>query len=143
VPASGCYTNVGEALYRGVTFSAQQTFGDVRTWGSLDVQDPRDNVSGLLLPRRATHHATLGLDTHVGAWTWGGDMVLSALRYDNAANTDVLPGYVLLNLSAQRRLGKEWTALVRVDNATDASYQLAKDYATSTRTLFVGLKWAK
>jgi vitamin B12 transporter len=70
-------------------------------------------------------------------------MVLSALRYDNAANTDVLPGYVLLNLSAQRRLGKEWTALVRVDNATDASYQLAKDYATSTRTLFVGLKWAK
>jgi outer membrane cobalamin receptor len=29
-----------------------------------------------------------------------------------------------------------------VDNATDATYQLAKDYATSTRTLYVGLKWA-
>ncbi len=143
VPASGCYTNVGEAVYRGITVSAQQSFGDVRTWGSLDVQDPRDNVSGKLLARRATHHATVGLDTRVGAWTWGGDMLLSALRYDDAANNDVLPGYVLLNLSAQKRMGKEWTALVRVDNATDATYQLAKDYATSTRTLFVGLKWAK
>jgi vitamin B12 transporter len=70
-------------------------------------------------------------------------MLLSALRYDDAANANVLPGYVLLNFSAQRNMGKEWTALVRVDNATDTTYQLAKDYATSTRTLFVGLKWAK
>jgi vitamin B12 transporter len=145
VPLSGCYTNVGEAVYRGVTFSAQQTFGDVRTWGSLEVQEPKDNVSGKLLGRRASHHATLGMDTRLGAWTWGGDMVLSGSRYDSSSvtNTDVLPGYVLLNLSAQRSLGKEWTALVRLDNATDATYQLAKNYATSSRTLFVGLKWAK
>jgi vitamin B12 transporter len=136
------YTNVGEALYRGVTFSAQKSFGDVRTWGSLDLQDPRDVVTGKLLARRATHHATLGLDTRAGAWTWGADMVLSSLRYDDAANNTVLPAYVVLNVSAQRRIGKDWTALVRVDNATDATYQLAKDYATSTRTLYVGLKWA-
>ena len=143
VPASGCYTNVGEAVYRGITVSAQQSFGDVRAWGSLDLQDPRDNDSGKLLARRARHHATLGMDTRVGSWTLGGDMVLSALRYNDAANNEVLPGYVLLNLSAQKSLGKEWTALVRVDNATDATYQLAKDYATSSRTLFVGLKWAQ
>lgn len=136
------YTNVGEALYRGVTFSAQKLFGDVRTWGSLDLQEPRDAVNGKLLTRRATHHATVGLDTRVGPWTWGADMVLSALRYDDVANTTVLPGYVVLNVSAQRRIAKDWTALVRVDNATDATYQLAKDYATSTRTLYVGLKWA-
>lgn len=142
VPASGCYVNVGEAVYRGVTVSARQSFGEVGVWGSLDLQDPKDGVSGKLLARRATHHATLGLDTRVGPWTWGADMVLSALRYDDAANNTVLPGYVVLNVSAQRRIGKDWTALVRVDNATDATYQLAKDYATSTRTLYVGLKWA-
>ena len=83
------------------------------------------------------------MDNRVGSWTLGGDMLLSGWRYDEAANTNLLPGYVLLNLSAQKRLGKEWTVLARVDNATDTSYQLAKDYATSTRTLFVGLKWAK
>jgi vitamin B12 transporter len=137
------YVNVGEAVYRGITVSAQQSFGDVRAWGSLDVQDPRDNDSGKLLARRARHHATLGMDTRVGSWTLGSDMVLSALRYNDAANNEVLPGYVLLNLSTQKRLSKEWTALVRVDNATDATYQLAKDYATSSRTLFVGLKWAQ
>jgi vitamin B12 transporter len=142
VPASGCYVNVGEAVYRGVTVSARKSFGEVGVWGSLDLQEPRDAVSGKLLARRATHHATLGLDTRVGPWTWGADMVLSALRYDDAANNTVLPGYVVLNVSAQRRIGKDWTALVRVDNANDATYQLAKDYATSTRTLYVGLKWA-
>lgn len=143
VPASGCYTNVGQAVYRGITFSAQQTFGDIRTRGSVDVQDPKDSVSGKLLPKRSTHHATLGMDTHVGAWSVGGEMLLSALRYNDPDNTNVLPGYVLLNLSAQRSVGKDWTVLVRVDNATDATYQMVKDYATSTRTLFVGLKWSK
>jgi vitamin B12 transporter len=142
VTASGCYSNVGEAVYRGVTISARQDFGEVGTWASLDLQDPRDAVTGKLLARRATHHATLGLDTRAGAWTWGADMVLSSLRYDDAANNTVLPAYVVLNVSAHRRIGKDWTALIRVENATDASYQLAKDYATSTRTLYVGLKWA-
>ena len=125
VPATGCYANTAEAQYQGVTLSAQRVWGVGRVWGSLDLQDPRDRVTGKLLQRRATHHATLGLQTRALGWTLGGDLLLSAQRYDDAANTTVLPAYAVLNLFAQNRLGREWSLLLRVDNATDAKYQLA------------------
>ncbi len=142
VPASGCYANTAQAQYQGIEFSAQHAFAGVRAWGSLDIQDPRDGVTGKLLARRATQHAVTGLDTQLWGWTVGGDLELSSLRYDDAANTTVLPGYVLLNLSAQNRVSKDWSVLVRVDNATDTKYQLADTYATAGRSLYVGLKWA-
>lgn len=142
VPASGCYSNTAEAQYQGIGLSAQRRFDTVRLRGSLDLQDPRDRVSGKLLARRTTHHATLGLDTWVDDWTLSANLQLSAMRYDDAANTTVLPGYVLLGLSAERRLGRSWTLLARLDNATDTQYELASTYATPGRSLYLGLKWA-
>jgi vitamin B12 transporter len=64
------------------------------------------------------------------------------VRYSNAANTEYLAGYTLVNLHAQTLVGKEWTLLLRVDNATDANYQLVKDYLTPGRTLYIGMRWA-
>jgi vitamin B12 transporter len=137
----GCYFNTAQAEYLGVTISGQQRLGDVDFRASLDVQDPRDQTTGKMLIRRANQHATLGISTRISGWSMGADTQLSGLRYDDAANTIALPGYVLLNLHAQTRVAKDWTALVRVDNATDTAYQLVNTYATPGRTLYVGLKW--
>ena len=137
----GCYFNTAQAEYLGMTLSGRQRVGEVDVHASLDVQDPRDQTTGKMLIRRANHHATLGISTRVSGWSLGADTQLSGLRYDNAANTTVLPGYVLLNLHAQTRIAKDWTALMRVDNATDTAYQLANTYATPGRTLYVGLRW--
>jgi vitamin B12 transporter len=140
--AFGCYANVAQAEYLGLTLSGRQRLGDVNLHASLDVQDPRDQATGMMLARRANQHALLGVDTRQWGWTLGADAQLSGLRYDNAANTVVLPGYALLNLHAQTVVAKDWTALLRVDNASDAQYQLANTYATAGRSLYVGLKWA-
>ena len=43
---------------------------------------------------------------------------------------------------ASTRIARDYTLLARVDNLTDKDYQLARNYATAGRTLFVGLKWA-
>ena len=72
----------------------------------------------------------------------GAQALLSSARYDKVPNATVLPAYAVLNVSATRPLSPQWSVLVRVDNATDASYQLAETYATAGRTLYVGLKWA-
>ncbi len=137
----GCYFNTAQAEYLGVTLSGHQRRGDVELRASIDVQDPRDQITGKMLTRRANQHATLGISTRIKGWSLGADTQLSGLRYDDTANTIALPGYVLLNLHAQTRVAKDWTALVRVDNATDTAYQLANTYATPGRTLYVGLKW--
>ncbi|MEO6016958.1 MAG: TonB-dependent receptor, partial [Polaromonas sp.] len=140
--AIGCYSNTAQALYEGMTFSASEQVGKFRLYGSLDLQNPRDVVLDKQLARRARRHATFGVDTSVAGWTLAGDVLLSARRFDNAANTVVLPGYGLLNLSASTALSKDWKLLAKLDNLTDKVYQTASGYAMSRRTVYVGLTWA-
>ena len=138
----GCYANTALAEYTGFTFSASETLGNYRLYGSLDVQNPRDTTLNRELPRRAKQHATLGVDARVGAWTLAGDLLLSSMRFDNSANTRELPGYGLVNLSGSTLVAKDWKALVRIDNLADKVYQTANTFATARRSLYVGLTWA-
>ncbi|WP_341903415.1 TonB-dependent receptor [Polaromonas sp. YR568] len=139
----GCYANTAQASYTGLTFTASESIGNFNLYGSLDVQNPKDLTLNKQLARRAKRHATFGVDTRIGAWTLAGDVLMSALRYENTtATSPVLPGYTLVNLSASTPLSKDWKALVRVDNLTDKTYQTINGYASARRALYVGLTWA-
>lgn len=142
VPANGCYSNTAKAQYEGITFTAAEQVGAYRLYGSLDLQDPKDVVLNKTLARRARRHAVLGVDTQVAGWQLGADVLLSARRYDTAANTTVLPGYGLLNVSATTALSRDWKLTAKLDNLTDKVYETAGGYAMSRRALYVGLTWA-
>ena len=138
----GCYANVNRAKYEGVTLAASHRFGDVTLRGSLDYQNPRDLDSHHLLPLRAQVHGTLGADWRVGGWTLGAELQASGRRWADAANTQRLGGYGIVNLSATGEVARDLTLVARVDNVADKNYQLVKDYATAGRTVYVGLKWS-
>jgi vitamin B12 transporter len=138
----GCYANTAKAVYEGVTFTAAQQLGGLQLKASLDLQDPRDAMTGKQLARRASRHGTLTADTALGGWTVGAEAQLSGPRFDDARNTRVLAGYTLFNLSASTPLRKDWTLVARVDNLADQKYELASGYGTPGRTLYVGAKWA-
>ncbi len=138
----GCYGNTARASYSGVTVSGEQRLGQTLLRASLDLLDPKDLGTGKQLARRARQQATLGLDQRLGAWQLGAEVQLVAHRYNDAANTQRLGGYGLLNLSASTRLAPDWTLIARVDNLGDKAYQTARGYATAGRTVYLGLKWA-
>ena len=138
----GCYDSVARAGYEGVTFSANALLGGVNLRASVDFQNPEDLDTGKQLARRARRHATLGADVHVAGWSLGAEMQASDKRFDTAANTTVLAGYALFNLSASTHLTRDVTLLARIDNLTDTDYQTARTYASEGRTLYIGLKWA-
>lgn len=138
----GCYGNVGRAQYEGVTLAGTHRIGDVSLRGSVDWQDPRDLDTDKLLVQRARVYGSLGADVRVGTWLLGAEVVASGKRYADPANTLVLGGYGLLNLTASTPLADGLTLLARLDNATDKDYQLVRNYATAGRTFYVGLKWA-
>ena len=140
--AYGCYNSVGRAEYKGITLAAGHRIGGVKLQGSIDWQDARDLATGKQLQRRARRHATLSADTVLAGWTVGAEVQASGKRFDNAANTQVLGGYGLVNLYASTRIARDFTLLARVDNLGDKHYQLARTYVTPGRTLYVGLKWA-
>lgn len=138
----GCYENVGRAQYQGVTLSGNHQLGQVQLRASLDFQDPKDRITDRQLARRAKRYATLGADTQVAGWNLGAEVQATGRRWDNAANTNRLGGYTLMNLYASTQVARDFTLTARVDNLTDKQYETARLYDTGGRTLWVGLKWA-
>ena len=138
----GCFDNTGRAELRGVTLSGAHRLAGVHLGGSLDLQSPRDDLTGKLLVRRAQRVLKLTADTRVGDWTLGTEWLAASKRYDDAANTQVLGGYGLVNLYASATLARDWQLLARIDNLGDKSYQLAQGYATAGRSFHLALRWA-
>ncbi len=140
--AFGCYANTARAQYSGVTLTGTYTWAEVQLGASLDLQNPRDEIADKQLARRAKQHGVLTADTRLGSWMLGAELQFSGERFDNVDNKLVLAGYSLLNLSASTAIARDWTLLARVDNLTDAQYELARTYATAGRSFYVGVKWS-
>ena len=107
----------------------------------MDSLNPRNRVTGHLLPRRAREQLTLNVEHTHGGWTWGATLLHVGARFDDAANRTPLPAYTTLDLSARWRLTREWTLDARLDNAFDRRYETARGYNQAGRGLYVGLRW--
>ena len=137
----GCAYNVNKALLTGVTLGASTSIGNYVARASLDMQDPRDETTDRTLARRARQHGTVGLDYVAGPLHAGGEVVFSGKRYDDPANTNVLGGYALLNLSASYDFAPNWSLFGRWNNVLDKNYELVGNYATAGSNLFVGVRY--
>ena len=136
-----CYYNVGQAVIQGITLSGQRHIQRYQLRAALDVTDPRDAITGKDLSLRARQVASFGVDRELGQGHLGLDMRAVGERFDNAANSVRLPGYVLVALHADRAVARDWRLFARVDNATDAKYEQVGTFAAPPRTVFVGLQW--
>ena len=137
----GCYDNVDKATYKGINLAAATTLQDVRLSASLDLQNPKDNSTNKLLPRRAKTQATLTADRRVGTWDLGGELQYVGKRFDRANEVAPLKKFSVLNLSASSPIAKDWRVVGRVDNLGNANNETAKGFATGGRQLYIGLKW--
>ena len=142
VSTYGCYENVGRANYEGLTLAGRHTLGGVHLHGTLSWHDPRNLDNDKVLVRRARQLATFGARTVVAdGWMVGAEMQAQGARWDNAANTQRMAGYTLVNLSLERALAPGLVVQARVDNAGDKVYEVARTYATPGRSTSVSLRW--
>lgn len=137
----GCYESVGRATLRGVTFTGATRLGSVNLRGSLDFLDPRDNDTDKVLARRARRQLKLAADTRVRDWTLGAEWQAASYRWNDAANTQKLGGYGVVNLFASATIARDWQVLARIDNLTDKSYEYASGYASPGRSVWLGVRW--
>ena len=93
---------------------------------SLDLQDPEDDRTGNLLPRRARQHGALSVLQQVGPVQLGVEFVASSLRYDDAENLRKMGGYGIVNLTLDWPFAKGWSLFVRGNNVFDKNYELAR-----------------
>jgi vitamin B12 transporter len=142
VDSFGCYVNVGRARLEGATLAGRVRLGAVAVQGSVDFHAPTNADTGKILARRAKRFATVGAETTLAGWNLGGELQASGYRFDNAANTQRLGGYTLVNLYVARPLVSGLVFEARVDNLADRTYQLARTYATPGRSVQATLRWS-
>ena len=135
--------NIDRARIRGSELSYTHDAGRWYWRQALIVQQPRDRATGDPLPRRARRSVQGALGWRPNdAWQVGADLLATSPRKDSGFSADYIPGYVLVNLSAEWRPAPAWTVAARLENALDADYETALGFAQAGRSLFVRLQWA-
>ena len=133
--------NVSSATLEGTTFSYAGSRGNWDGGATLDLQRPRDDTTGKRLIWRADQQFKSHLGYTLGAWNIGGEWQLVGQRFEDAANTQRLGSYSLVNLFAEYRLERDWKIFARANNIFDKQYELVKDFATPGANVFVGIRY--
>lgn len=133
--------NVDRATLEGVTLGLDLGWRDTRIKASVDLQNPENDRTGNLLPRRARQHGAVQALQQWGPVQLGLEYVASSMRYDNVANTVRMGGFGIVNLTAEWAVAKSWSLFARGNNVFDKDYQLAADYSTGGATVFAGVRW--
>ena len=137
-------TNIAKARNQGLelAFAGQwHTPGwGAKQWRlSMTSQDPQNEVTQKALSRRSKTLVQAGITQSIGYWDTG-----LQLRYNGARADDsnTLAAYTVLDLTASRALTPELRFNLRIENASNESYQSIYGYNMPKRGLFVGLRWA-
>ena len=135
-------SNVSSATLSGWTLAYNGKVGAYKLSGSLDLQNPKDDVLEKTLIYRAREIAKFGLSRDFGDLNIGGELVSSGRRFVDTANTQELGGYTLVNLRANYRVSQDWSVFARANNVFDKQYVLDNGYATPGTNVFVGARYA-
>jgi vitamin B12 transporter len=141
ISATTLPANIPRARIDGWTISYDGQFGALAVRAAHDSFDPRNELTGKLLPRRNRSQTSLALDYSAGAYKIGGQLLSAGARFDNTANTLRLDGYSTLDVNAEYKLAADWVLHGKVVNVTDRNYQTVLGYNQPGRGVFVGVRY--
>jgi vitamin B12 transporter len=130
--------NINRARIDGFELSYAGNFSNTHLKVNITSQNPRNDVTGSVLPKRAKTLGNLAASHDYGKWNTGFELRYSGERQDG---THTLSSYQLLNLNAGYKVNTHLNVLARVDNLFNRNYSEAYSYNTLGRTLFVGLNY--
>ncbi|MFZ5958070.1 TonB-dependent receptor domain-containing protein [Pseudomonas knackmussii] len=148
--------NIAKARINGFEANwAREVYGWQANLG-VAVIDPRDRDTGHTLPRRARRTLSLDLDRQFGAFGLGGSWRALSNSYADAANSETLGGYGVLDLRGSWNYSESIRWDLKVQNLLDrdyaqATYQRPTDpagfptetfaYREAGRTALLALTW--
>jgi vitamin B12 transporter len=137
-PYSGQLENVARARIEGVEAAWEYAAGPWQARVEAIHQDPRNLTTGERLLRRAEDSLTISASRSFGQVDLGLDLLATGDRKDFGYPEPVtLSSYVLLNLVARWRATSTLTVSARLENALNENYELADNYNTPGRGLYV------
>lgn len=140
---AGTPENVDRARIRGTELAYQAFGGPWQLRAKATFQNPVDEASGDLLPRRARQFGSLAVQNARGPWKLGGELVASGARFDRPGEDPAarMHGYALLNLTAAYSVNRSMVLRARWNNVFDREYELVQNFNTPGSNLFVALQY--
>ena len=143
------FANIGRTRNQGLEVSYKGHVGNTQLRASLTLQNPKNDLTGEQLARRAKTLWSVGASHALGALSLDADVRGSGSRPDRytdvATFTTVdttLASYAVLDVAASYKLTPELALRARLDNVTDKTYQTVYGYNQQPRSLYVGLSWS-
>ncbi len=138
---SNDYGNIGKVENSGIELSSRLSLSGYVLKISAVSQDPWDVSNNRQLERRAKQYGSVDVSRAIGSYDLGAKLYGSAERKDRTGGNGTLSGYSIWSIYASKKIDKEWTARLKIDNAFDRDYQLAYGYNTPGRGAFVTLQY--
>ena len=138
--------NVNEARVQGVELSSALDVADWELGVAYTYQRPENRGEGdnrgNRLRRRPDQILQFDADRRFGRLDAGMSVYAEGRRYENAANSQRLAGYVLLDARLGYQLSAAWRVQGRVENLLDSEYQTAATYNQPGRAVHVTLRYS-
>ncbi len=133
--------NIPRARIDGWTLGYEGQIGSVKLHANLDALDPRNELTGKQLKRRAKTQISLGADYAMGVWLLGGNVLSVGKRYDDESNTVALDSYNTVDVFANYALNKDVSVQMKLNNLANKVYETAYGYNQAGRTAYVTLRY--
>ena len=134
--------NIPRARIEGWTLSYDGAFDALNLHASVDILNPRNELTGNVLPRRARNQVSLGADYRLGAWSFGGSVLNVGSRFDDVKNTIALGGYLTADVFVNYNINKDLQVQAKINNLADKVYETAYGYNQSGRAAYITLRYA-
>ncbi|MCI0505871.1 MAG: TonB-dependent receptor [Gammaproteobacteria bacterium] len=130
--------NIGRARIRGLELGYQLRRQNWSSRVEIIFQDPRDQVTGDILLRRAKRSLTMAVQHQKNQHMIGAELLATSERADFDTT---LPSYGIVNLNYLYRLNPAWQVKTHIENLFDKEYQLASGYNAQNRFLMLSIEY--
>jgi vitamin B12 transporter len=138
--------NIGRVTLQGTTLTGAWQGKTVNAGASWDWLDARDSsgsgTDGKWLTRRAKNSGTAYAGAKFGAFDARAEVKAQSRRFENAANTQTMGGYALVNLAAGWQADKNWRVEAKLNNVLDKEYEIARNYNTDGINGMLLMRWS-
>ncbi len=133
--------NIPRAKIDGWTVSYDGRIGNFTLRAAYDKLDPRNELTGKILPRRNREQISAGVDYNMGLWRVGGSVFNAGSRFDNTSNTAPIAGYTTIDAYVDFRVTPALTLQAKGVNLTNKDYQTILGYNQPGRGVFVSVRY--
>ncbi len=133
--------NIGKAQIDGLEAELSTQFLGWNGKLSMNYLDPKNRENNARLPRRYQKSLSFDLNRSFDKFDVDATVLAQGNRFDDAANSTQVGGYVTVDLRAAYHIDKNWTLNAKLNNLLDKQYQLVNTYNTADRNFFVSIHY--